>query len=324
MNQRPKHIWETVPPWTKEQIRYSVFASFTDAEEALKQLPGAKIFHEIESLRFSLNIFLDSTEDLISSINIFKGEEGKPNFWDRPQRQQLEKLERSINRGLFSAITSAMALVDHSRKFGKKYPVESYQDKVDQLFSKSPQHEFIHSLRRYLVHVKMTKANWKIETSKEGRSVFFLLNQPELLKWKDWSSLARQYIQNHPNGVNVESLFEDYSKSVKGFHDWLRSQVWELHSQNLAEFLDYSRAVKRVSVHSTWNMLIQQAFIPKKINPYEYLDRYLTPPEIEEVLALEYRSKKQVDRIIEIVDEFKACDEKLMGLMYKFFKINTI
>jgi len=324
MNQRPKYIWESVPPWTKEQIRYSVFASFTKAGESVKQLPGAKVFNEIESLRFSLNIFLDSTEDLIASINIFKGEEDKPNFWDRPQRQQLEKLERSINRGIFSAITSAMALVDHSRKFAEKYPVESYQNKVDQLFSKSPQHKFIHSLRRYLSHVKMTKANWKIETSKEGRSVFFLLNQAELLKWKDWSALARQYINNHPNGVNVESLFEEYSKSVKGFHDWLRSQVWELHSQYLTEYLAYSRSVKRVSAHSTWNMLIQQVFIPKNINPYEYLDRYLTPSEIEEVLALEYRSKEQVDRIIEIADEFKACDENLREVIYKFFKINTI
>lgn len=324
MTQKPKHIWEAPPPWTKEQIRYSVFESFTKAGETAKQLPGAKIFHEIESLQFSLNIFIDATEDLITSINIFKGEEEKPNFWDRPQRQQFDKFERKINRGIFSSITAAMALVDHSRKFSEKYPVESYQNKIDELFSNNKQHKFIHSLRRYLSHVKMTKANWKIKTSREGRSVFFLLNQDELLKWNDWSSLAKQYINDHPEGVNVESLFEEYSKSVRGFHSWLKSQVWELHSRNLSEFLFYSRAIKGVSAHSQWNLLIQQAFIPKGLNPYMYLDRYLTPSEIEEVYTLKYRSKEQVNRIIEIVDEYKICDEELREHIYFFFKINKI
>jgi len=324
MKRPEKNIWETPPPWNREQIHYSVFASPSKSQETVNQLPGAKVYNDTQSLHFSLNIFLDATDDLISSVNIFKGEVEKPNFWDRPQKQHFEKLERNINRGVFSSTAAAMALVDNSREFSKKYSVESYQEKIDQLFTNNPQHKFIHSLRNYFSHVKITKANWKIEVSKGGRSVFFLLDQAELLKWNNWKSLAKQFINEHPNDVNVESLFAEYSKSVKGFHDWLRSAVWEVHSQDISEFLSYLRAVKGVSSYSAWNLLIQQAYIPKEINPYMFLDRYLTSSEIDEVLAMKHRSKEQIDRIIEIIDEYQICDEKLRNNIYKLFKINTI
>lgn len=321
MSQHSKKIWETSPPWSKEQIEYSVFSSLTKTRETLNQLRGSVIFNEIESLRFSFDIFQDSIEDLISSINIFKSEKEKSNFWDRPHRQKVEKLERSINRGIFSSVATAMALVDHSREFNKKYPVKYYKEKINQTFNQSPQHKFIHSLRRYFLHVKITKANLEVETSKEGKSVFFLLSQSDLLKWTDWSALAKQYIHKHPEGINIEDLFDKYLKSVKNLHDWLRSQIWELYAKEITEFLSYSRAVDGVSAYCSWNLLIQQIFIPKGINPYMFLDRYLTANEIKEILALDYRSKEQVDRIIEIIDEYKVCDDKLRKNIYKFFGI---
>ena len=55
-----------------------------------------------------------------------------------------------------------------------------------------------------------------------------------------------------------------------------------------------------VNIQDSWNLLIKQAFLSKNIDPYMYLDRYLTMNETEEVLSYPFKSKEQVDRIIEM------------------------
>jgi len=90
----------------------------------------------------------------------------------------------------------------------------------------------------------------------------------------------------------------------------------------LREFFDCKKTYNAVNVRSTWNLLIKQVFLQKKIDPYMYLGRYLSNNEIEEILSLPFRSKRQVDRIVEIVDEYGACNEELRKAVYELFGIN--
>ena len=69
--------------------------------------------------------------------------------------------------------------------------------------------------------------------------------------------------------------------------------------------------------------MIKQAFLPKNIDPYMYFDKFLTSSEIEEVLSYPFRSKKQVDRIIEIVDEYDTCNEELRKSVYQLFGVTS-
>ena len=175
----------------------------------------------------SLRIFLDATHDLLSSINLFKSESESPDFWNKPRRMDFERLEVRIQRGVFSTTMAAMALVDHTRIFSNDFPVEHYQKKVNESFAENPLHKFIQGLRNYTTHVRITKSNWVTKWDKEGRSVFFLFRVADLNKWDGWDALSRTYIDSNPEGVNVEQLFQDYSKKVKSFHDWFRFQVWK-------------------------------------------------------------------------------------------------
>jgi hypothetical protein len=52
-----------------------------------------------------------------------------------------------------------------------------------------------------------------------------------------------------------------------------------------------------------------------------YLDKYLSDNEIEEILSLPFRSKLQVDRIIELIDEYRCCDEELRNAAYRLFGV---
>jgi hypothetical protein len=75
-------------------------------------------------------MFLDAVDDLLSSINKFKSQAIKPRFWHMINRPFVDKLEISIHRGIFSSTMCAMALVDHSREFNKKYEIGGYEEEV--------------------------------------------------------------------------------------------------------------------------------------------------------------------------------------------------
>jgi hypothetical protein len=316
-------IWNAERPWTKEQIMVSTFQNLIATLRTIDSLPGGIIASELEAVHLSLNIFLDATYDLLSSINSFKGESERPDFWNRTRRSNFESLELHIQRGVFSATMAAMALVDHSRIFADKYPVELYHEKVKECFSEDTLHRFVQKFRNFMTHVRITKSNWVVKHDKQGKSVFFFLTQENLNKWDKWDSPSKSYIALNPEGVNVEQLFDDYSGKVKLFHDWFRSQVWQKYSNDLREYFDCKRMYNAINDRSTWNLLIKQVFLLKKIDPYMYLDRYLSNNEIEEILSLPFRSKRQVDLIIELVDEYGACDEEIRKAAYELFGINS-
>ena len=140
-------IWSAARPWTKEQLVSSTFQDFARTLQKIESLPGGRIFSKLESLHLSLRVFLDASHDLLSSINLFKSDSERPDFWNRPRRMDFEKLEVHIQRGVFSTTMAAMALVDHTRIFSNDFPVEHYQKKVNESFAENPLHKFIQGLR---------------------------------------------------------------------------------------------------------------------------------------------------------------------------------
>jgi hypothetical protein len=323
MNKNETPIWSAARPWTREQIISSTFQDLVRTQQTIDSLPGGKIFSKLDSLYLSLRVFLDATYDLLSSINLFKSESERSDFWNRPRRMDFERLEVRIQRGVFSATMAAMALVDHTRKFSNDFPVEHYQERVNENFAENPLHKFIQCLRNFTTHVRIAKSNWVTIRDKEGRSVFFLFSTTDLNKWDGWDALSRTYIESNPEGINVEQLFQDYSKKVKSFHDWFRSRVWERNSEILREYLACKKTYNAVNAGSMWRLLLKQAFPRKKIDPYMYLDNYLSHNEIEEILSLPFQSKSQVDRIIELVDEYGCCDEELRNAAYTLFGVTA-
>ena len=309
------------PPWGKDHLRKCYFQDSQRTRKEINNLTGGLIWNELKSLRLSLNIFLDAVDDLINSINKFKVESTRPEFWYTINHHFADKLETSIQRGILSSAMCAMALVEHSRVFNKKYPVSEYQNKIKYYFHNNERHRFIHSFRRYVSHIKFTKANWKIIYTKEGRSVYFILDKDTLLEFNDWHSLAKKFISKYSEGINVEELFDKYSDEVKNFHNWLRISVLDTYGDKISEYLNYLRIINSFSLEIKWNIIVHQFLLPKNIDPYMYLDRYLTEEELEEVFSLSHRSKEQVDRIIHLVDSYKICSDELKRQLYKICKV---
>ncbi len=168
---------------------------------------------ELDAVRLSLNIFLDATYDLLSSINMFKGESERHDFWRRAGRPDLERLELRIQRGIFSAAAAAMALVDHSRKLNTRYPVELYQEKIDKDFAKDPLHRFIQKLRDFMAHVRIVESNRFVKWDRQGKNVFFILTAKDLNKCRGWDAPSKFYIVSirkpHIPNVHAKSSWDE-------------------------------------------------------------------------------------------------------------------
>ena len=227
-----------------------------------------------------------------------------------------------IRKSVFTASQSAMSLVAHSRRLNKNVQINGYIARVDGEFANNSKHHFIQDLRNCLSHITMIEPHWQLSNSLErGRETQFVLKPDELLRYKNWNSLSLTYIKQNPKGIKLQDLFLEYTKKVSGFHVWFINQFYKANETDIQDYIRCERHVKAIGSRSNWNLILNQIVIQAGRDPYDYLLRYLTDDELERVYFLPMRSKAQVDLIIEIIDEYGACNEDLRKLAYKAFRV---
>lgn len=303
-------------PWSGDVLQQTYFRNFTDAQKAIQEHPGFAAHRELYALQLSLNIFLDSVSELFQSIDAFSMYAQSPGFWARPAQSRFKDRELAVRSGVFAAATSALALVDHSREVKKRASTteKEYERQLKETFDEY-EHRFVQSLRVCVSHIRMIEADWQRSYSASGKETQFLLRRDVLLQWDNWDKQARAFIDRHPDGIDVEKLFNNYRTRVENFHAWFHSEVARVSEPQLSEYREYERMLKRFGTRALWNVILEQVVIGR-LDPFTYLDRYLTKTELDEVLALPRKSQVQIDRIIEILDEYGACDEELRGKVY--------
>jgi hypothetical protein len=307
-------------PWSEEILRKAYFHSFSKAEKAIEEHPGFAVCRELRALQLSLGIFLDSVSDLLQAIDTFRVDAQCPEFWTRPARSRFEGRELAVRRGVFAAAASALALVGHSRSFREKTAVtkEEYTRQVRETIDEH-QHRFVQALRNYVIHFRMIKVPWQITSSASRRQTEFLLRREALLQWNGWDPKARVFMDLYPDGIDVEKLFSGYRTCVADFQAWFQGEVARVSEPHLSEYREYERMLKRFGSRVSWNMVLHLVEV-RRLDPFAYLDRYLKKTELDGVLALPRKSRVQIDRIIEILDEDGACDAELRGRVYGCFE----
>ena len=212
-----------------------------------------------------------------------------------------------------------MTLVDQARALSKKVDIPNYSHRV-KLFANDPRHRFIQELRVDMIHVRLHDPSWQITTGRdEERTTRFLLKADQLRRLDEYHSLAKQFVLQDPDGVDLGRTISDYRATVEEFQSWLRLSVEEIAQADLEDLSRCWKVIQGFSARSFWQIILLQVLIQGKRDPYNYLSKELTDAELAEVLALPHRSKTQVDRIIEIVDNEQICDEELRQIVYRAF-----
>jgi len=313
------------PPWSEEELKKSYFRNWSYTREVIKNHPGYKAHESIENLNILWEIFKNSVEDLELSIDVFRKESKSSVFWTRPIRKRVDKLELAVRRGVFSSATAAIALVNCSKSINNVNPIDDYKRKINDEINNSEEHLIVEHLRDHITHVRMSEVGYRISWSHTAKNKCrFMIKQKDIKSWtkRNDSKSWKEYTKSLSEDIDVEAIFMSYKCKLDELVQWLKAQIETASIPHLMEYRKYDRMLNRFGARAEWNVILTET-LKKNVDPYDYLERYFNKQELEEVMMLPKRSPKQIDKIIEILDEFDACDDDLRQKIYTLFKCNN-
>lgn len=309
-------------PWSETSIVESVFANYSAVEKALDDHPGRNVRDRLESIASCLRLFIKSEESIQTSIARFHQGAHDERLLTRRRRHEYRALKEQIQESLFIFCACAMTLVDQARALSDQIEIDGYETAVEAAFRSNPLHRFIQELRVDMIHVTMHEPGWQITSGRDqDRTTKFLLKPTQLRRLDKYHRLAKQYVSSFPDGIDLGNTVQAYREQVEVFQTWLRESTELAASEQLQDFQRCWRIVKATSARPMWRMIFLQVLIQGNRDPYDYLERELTESELDEVKALPFKSKEQVDRIIHLVDDVGACDADLRKIVYQAFGV---
>lgn len=311
-------------PWSNDTLIEAFWKSPFDAHKKVDEHPGRDLHEREESIKAVLRIFKKASRSFLECLDLFQIEVNNGNLFHRKRKHDLKAFEIGFQEDLYILASSAMTLADQCRALSRKIELSGYEDKKTNSFLKNARHRFIQELRNDLIHVTLHKPNWQINYSfnRNVTSRFFLW-PAQLSRSYKYNSLARSYLSKHPKGIDLGDFIISYSNDINDFYSWFHEAFDLVAGPQIADYKRCVKSLKAVSARQEWNLLFHQVVIPKKIDPYSYLERYLSPDELDRVYKLPFRSRQQVDLIISLVDEHEACDSNLRETVYKAFGISN-
>ena len=311
------------PPWSRELVQHVTTWNRQYVEERLAALPGRELCAKFKSVRSVLDMFDRAASRILVGIENFHYEVHSRNLYWRSRESDRKHLEALLQEQLYMFTSCAMTLVDHTRDLERVVAFAGYETKKDQHFANNPEHRFIQELRVDVVHISFHKPGWKLVGGGEDlKETKFFLWKSQLLRSPKYHPLAKNYLDGCGDGINVGNLVTTYRRNVASFHLWLNQATPENILRQIVEFEEMSKAYRSISSRIWWNVILAQVIIAGKRDPYAYLQQYLTKRELDEISALPHRSKTQIDRIIECVDDTGACDDALRRLVYQAFDVS--
>ena len=303
------------PPWSLQDIKILFFKCPSEAEHILKIHPGYNAASDISILEKSLSVFLLSCDKLLESVRIYTEKRYNMGADIDFFSKKLEEIALFV----FSATSSAISLVDHSRRIAKRHKIDEYKDVVDSTFSNNPHHILIKDLRNFMIHYIPSDISWQTVYKIENPVVTnFYLKKSYLNMWGGWSQKSKLLIDKSETGIDVADLFIKYKEVVIKFNSCLQRKIAKKSWQDLIDYRKYERYMDCLSLKSLYSLLITIAS-NNNIDPYSHLTKHLSDDEIELITIFPKGSREQIDRIIDLADDYGAIDEEMRQIIYKHF-----
>ena len=308
-------------PWSEETLAKVYWnPGFSAAYEAIREHPGFDLNERLKSLKATLGLFEKWGRRFQEDLARFNIEAHENGLMEPRRKSDLEGFERDFQEALYIYSNLAKSLVDQCHGM-KKYEVPGYEEKKS-AFPDDPVHRLIVELRNDVAHVVLFEPNWLLSSGRDGRRTSDMLIFPHQFRnTRKWNSLAREYLAQQTQGIQLAAIITQYSQKVAEFHRWFTIAISDFLGHQIADYLRCERYLHALGARAWWRLMLSQVVIQNKKDPFQYLDRYLNPAQRTEIDNLPHRSKAQVDRIIAMVDEFGCCDEELRTLAYRAFEV---
>ncbi|MCE1169661.1 MAG: hypothetical protein LWX70_16400 [Sphingobacteriia bacterium] len=209
---------------------------------------GFKFLNQTHARSFSYNIFKMNALEAQEAIDKVSHPDCGLQLMSQDNQEEGQQAHRELSRLLHNFVAASKTLVDHTRVFIKeKYEntciSSEYQNQINQTFVNSPVSKFVHDLRNYMLHkglpnshmyIEFTQDPTKPENGDELKSGF-RLDTKSLLKWENWHQLAKEYIKDAGEYIDLNEVITDYCALVERFYLWLDDRLNKYHQNDITE-----------------------------------------------------------------------------------------
>lgn len=305
-------------PWSRDTLIKAYWANFIEVAESIKEHPGFSVLEAFQHVQLSLGLFLDNCTDFLAGVSDLKTLTDS-RFFSRGNQQIVEYWDRKLRRQFFAVASSAFALVEACRRVSEKFPVTGYEEEITKTFAANELHKFMQDLRNFFTHKHLLTPAVQIVWDHKGKLTQLIVTKKNLNSFTNWSEPAKAYIQRFRFDIDVEAAVIDYRQLVQNFHNWYRGSFSSAYRSEMDEYSSYEKIIKGEGWKVHWRQILDYG-LQHNLNPYDYLDQYLTPEELDKVLSLPRGSQEQIDLMISLADEFEICDKQMRNSVYQLFR----
>jgi hypothetical protein len=310
------------PPWAIERVEYVALRNLRHVQLRVREHPGHRICEQLTSIASLLRLFNKTAASFLVDIEQFHIGVRKNGLLQRSRAADRRLLLEQIQERLYLFTSCSASLADQTRKLSQIVNISGYEERKNTTFAENPIHRFVNDLRIDVVHLQLHTPGWQHIIDKAQDSTTFFLSANQLPRASEYHSLSKRYLDQHPNGVDLGALVFAYRQLVNEFHTWMQVAIEHEHGEMVRNYHEVNRTIRALGFRVSWRLILSQVVIQAKRDPFQYLDRFLTASELQEVLGMSKRSRQQVDRIIQMIDEDCACDGELRALAYQAFGVN--
>ncbi|WP_157656146.1 hypothetical protein [Burkholderia ubonensis] len=223
-------------------------ATAADLSRQIRESEGSGYLDRAHQRSFSLNVFQMNAVELIEAAQRVKDPDQGMALMMEKNREAGLQAHRELNRHVHNFVSSALTLVEHTRVFMRKHYagtelLATYEKQVIATFAKSPVAQFVQGLRNYMLHRGLPNSSMfmKFATSlgaTDGSGTMetgVQYDTASLLDWKDWKPVARTYLEEVGEHLDVHEFAQEYVTLVNQFHGWLDATLATHHYSDLQE-----------------------------------------------------------------------------------------
>jgi hypothetical protein len=186
---------------------------------------------------------------------------------------------------------------------------------------------FFSDLRRANNHLHILAATPHYSVTNDFRSgkrevqSGLAFNRDSIVSSEGWKQESKAFVSDRKN-MDVMSLVEEHFAIAAEFNRLIFTRTGIHDDTQLRDYARINIARETMSYRNTLAILLQIA-IPKRLNPYEYLEKWFTKNELERAYGLPDHTKEQVDYLISLRDPLDLCPRDTREGLYKLFGVQS-
>lgn len=307
----------------KDLLRRIGFSSPTFVDRCLAEHPARRLWENVSNVNRAFNILSDCRLALIDVAGSFHARIKHYVFDEESEEHALREATKTIYTYSCAASSLVQAyrhLVSEDEEIRKEYDAVRAEIFVD-----SGLLEFFSQLRKANNHLHILAAfphyqvtrDFVANTTVAKSGLSFSI--PKLVRSKDWSAAAKAFVASRAD-LDAVKLVEEHFELVRKFKRvvFVRTGI-----QADVAYRDYARimvAQDSVKKHVWLGIVLQQA-ASGDVNPYEYLDRWFTPAELQRIYAFRDHTQEQLEFMIALRDPLGFCDRRTREELYRLFSV---